>query len=62
MEKQKRRQMTRTTFKEKINEEVVSGHKEVVNRQHQNLGGPSHTHNPPNNFPHQKLIQKGRCT
>ena len=34
---------------------------EAVNRQHQNPGGPNHTHNPPNNFSHQKLNQKGGC-
>ena len=35
--------------------------REVVNRKHQNPAGPSHTHNPPENFSHQKLNQKEGC-
>ena len=54
--------MTRTTFKEKSMKKGSMVTKEAVNRQHQYLGRPSHTHNPPNNFAHQKLNQKGGCT
>ena len=33
--------------------------KEAVNRQHQNLERPSHTHNPPRNFPQHQNQTKG---
>ena len=54
--------MTNTTFKEKSMKKWSLVMKEVVNRQHQNAGRPSHTHNPPNNFPHQTQPKKGGCT
>ena len=34
--------------------------KEAVNRQHYYPGRPSHTHNPPNNFPQHQTQPKGR--
>ena len=34
--------------------------KEAANKQHQNPGRPSYTHNPPNNFPQHQTQSKGR--
>ena len=53
--------MTRTTFKEKSMKTRSLVTTEAINRQHQNPIGPRHTHNPPNNFSHQKIDQKGGC-
>ena len=52
--------MTRTTFKEKSMKKQSLVMKEAVNRHHQNPGRPSHTHNPPNNFPKHQTLPKGR--
>ena len=54
--------MTRTTFKEKSMKKGSLLTKEAANRQHRNPGRLRHTHNPPNNFPHQELNQKGGRT
>ena len=53
--------MTQTTFKEKSMKKQSLVTTEAVNRQHYNLGGPSHTQNPPRKFSHQKINQKGEC-
>ena len=53
--------MTRTTFKEKSMKKLSLVTKEAVKRQHQYPGRPNHTHNPPNNFPHQTQPKKGGC-
>ena len=52
--------MTRTTFKEKSMKKLSLVTQEAVNRQHQNPGRPSHTHNPPNNFTQHQTQTKGR--
>ena len=52
--------MTITNFKEKSMKKWSLVMKEVVNKQHQNPGRPSHTHNPPSNFPQHEAQPKGR--
>ena len=52
--------MTRTNFKEKSMKKQSLVTKEAINRQHENLGRPSHTHNPPSNFPQHQTQPKGR--
>ena len=54
--------MSKTTFKQKLMKKRSLVTKAASNRQHQTQGRPSHTHNPPNNFPQHQTHQKGGCT
>ena len=62
MEKQKGDKSTRKFFKErKLTKKGFLVTKGVVKRKYRNPRRLSHTHNPPNNSPHQELNQKGGC-
>ena len=56
-------ELTRKNFKErKLIRKWFLVTKGEVNRQYWYPGGPIHTHNPPRNFTHQEINQKGACT
>ena len=60
MEKQKGDKSTRKKFKEiKLTKKGFLVIKGAVNREYRNPRRLIHTHNTPNDFPHQELNQKG---